>query len=287
MSRIGADVVHMTYYQARPTRHSAPLVITVHDMIHELFPGNFRLTDRTTEYKRRCIKAADKIICVSQSTANDLKRLFDVPDDKVSVTHLGISRCFGQHVAPPLARNHKPYLLYVGERRGYKNFGRLVEAFAASPVLHRNFDLAAFGGAPFSRHELRNAERLHLRRDALRHLTGDDAALALAYSEAHLFVYPSEYEGFGIPPLEAMTCGCPVVCSSASSIPEVVGDAGLYFDPSRVESIREALEQLSFNDERRAALSSVGRIRSAEFSWSRCAHETLAVYREALQRRNV
>lgn len=284
MLQTGADLVHMTYYRARPRRHRAPLVITVHDMIHELFPESFRPTDKTIEYKQRCIREADKIICVSQSTANDLKRLFDVPDAKVSVTHLGVSRCFDQHADTLSDGSQRPYFLYVGERRGYKNFGRLLAAFAASPILHQNFDLVAFGAAPFTREELQFAEELRIRSGALRHLTGDDATLALAYSRAHLFIYPSEYEGFGIPPLEAMTCGCPVVCSNSSSIPEVVGDAGLYFEPKSIDSIREALEQISFDDERRAAFSSAGRIRSAGFTWSQCAHETLAVYREVLQR---
>lgn len=280
-----ADLIHWTYYHASPGRRSGPIVLTVHDMIHELLPKNFSSSNRTSEQKQRCAQTADKIICVSHSTANDLQRLFEIPSAKIAVIHLGISETFSarrmDRSIPSPAR--RPYLLYVGERRGYKNFGRLLQAYGTSARLRNEFNLAVFGPAPFSREELDAVKRFRLRDDALIHLAGNDEALAAAYAGAHLFVYPSEYEGFGIPPLEAMSCGCPVVCSNSSSIPEVVGAAGRYFNPMDVQSIRQALEDVAFDNEVLNVMRSEGRLQSAKFSWSRCTEQTLAVYRKVLR----
>lgn len=280
-----ADLIHSTYYHPPLRRRRERLVVTVHDMIHELFPSNFGPHNRTTKHKLRSVNEADKVICVSQSTANDLQRFFQVPSAKIAITHLGISDSFAsdaQFPTEPLDAQ-RPYLLYVGERRGYKNFIRLLEAFGACSRLREEFDLIAFGSEPFSNEELEIARRMQFRSGSLIHQTGDDRALAIAYSRARLFVYPSQYEGFGMPPLEAMSCKCPVVCSNSSSIPEVVGNAGIYFDPLDVESIRQAIEDAAFNDTLLSANREAGQLRSISFSWQRCVQETLAVYRGVLQ----
>lgn len=284
MRSTGADIVHRTYYTAQPRPTRGRLVITVYDMIYELFPQYFPRDDPTSARKRRSVAAADHVICISHHTAEDLMRLYDVPRSKISVTHLGHSDLVADSsvVAEMCRRAHRPYFLYVGVRGSYKNFGRLLTAFGGSARLRRDFDLLAFGGPAFTPDERDQISLLKLRRDAIRHEAGGDDDLARAYAGAHAFVYPSEYEGFGLPLLEAMSSGCAVACSNTSSIPEVVGSAGEYFDPTSVEAIRAAMERLADDDTHRALLVAAGRQRHRQFSWDRCADETIEAYKSAL-----
>jgi glycosyltransferase involved in cell wall biosynthesis len=172
----------------------------------------------------------------------------------------------------------RPYLLYVGQRSGYKNFDQLLAAYAASPALHKNYDLIAFGGGVWTAAERKSIEELFLY-GKVKQLQGGDGTLADLYANAAVFVYPSLYEGFGIPPLEAMSFGCPVACSQTSSIPEIVGDASIFFDPNSSESISRALETIVTDQVLARDLVARGRIQIQLFSWDRCAQETLEVYR--------
>jgi glycosyltransferase involved in cell wall biosynthesis len=281
------DLIHQTYYPEKQHSGSVPVVVTVYDMIHELFPQYFDSNDPTRNRKRASVLAADHVICISHNTAKDLSEIVGIPSAKITVTHLGFSAAFDQlpeRENSPEKLLARPYLLYVGGRGGYKNFGRFLEAYAASAALARDLDVVAFGGGGFTRKELIRNAGLHLRPDAIRLVTGDDEALARFYSGARAFVYPSEYEGFGISPLEAMSCGCPVICSGGGSIPEVVGTAGEYFDASSVEFFKTAIEHVAFNDARRSELIAAGYIQCRRFSWDRCADETLSAYERALQR---
>ena len=274
-------ILHRTYYAQGGRPRGAKVVVTVFDMIHELYPHYFSRNDRTTALKRRAISEADAVLCISQCTADDLQRLFAVPSEKIAVTHLGFSdafACMAAHVGSESAST-RPYLLFVGDRSGHKNFNRLLAAYGASSSLTRDFDLIAFGGFSFDADELARVEALGLRRGAVRRAAGSDLRLADAYAGAHALVYPSEYEGFGIPLLEAMSAGCPIVCSNVSSIPEVVADAGAYFDPLDIDSMRTAIERVAYGDDDRATLIERGRRRCLDFSWERCAKETLEVYR--------
>jgi glycosyltransferase involved in cell wall biosynthesis len=283
MRAYSPDIVHRTYYAVTPAPPGAALAVTVHDMIHELFPNYFARNDPTTQLKRASVQAADLILCNSQSTANDLMRLFGVSDQKIHVTHLGVSDFLsGRNVAPLSAPGQRPYLLYVGHRGGYKNFEGALRAYARLPRLQEAFDWVVFGGVPLSDAEQSLFAELKLRPDAVHRLVGDDEALARAYTGAHAFIYPSMYEGFGIPPLEAMAHGCPVASAGVSSMPEVVGDAAQSFDPHDVESMLQALETICFDEQRRQWLIAQGRQRIGLFSWDRCAAETAAAYRAAL-----
>jgi glycosyltransferase involved in cell wall biosynthesis len=275
------DLLHKTYYEENSSKPKMPVIVTVYDMIHELFPSYFANGDVTSRRKKASVEAADHVICISYSTARDLTRLLGVPPEKISVTHLACSQIFNTEKPPPdlsLPASTRPYLLYVGERRLYKNFDRLLDAYAASANIVKDFDLLAFGGGAFTRSELEKIEKLHLRANAVRWQSGDDAVLAQCYASAQAFVCPSEYEGFGIPLLESMSSACPVICSAGSSISEIVGPAGEYFDPKSVDSIRAALERVVLNDSRRSALIEAGTKRGKLFSWEKCAHETIATY---------
>ena len=277
------SLIHRTYYAPVRKRGKVPVVITVFDMIHELFAENFPRGDTTSTNKRLGVRNADHVVCISESTASDLVRLFGVDRRKISVTHLGHSPIFQDTPrATETHANGRPYLLYVGQRAGYKNFDLALKAYASSKLLRDEFDLMAFGGPPFNVTELATIDNLRLRRDSVMHRTGADCDLALAYRGARALVYPSLYEGFGIPPLEAMSAGCAVTCSGTSSLPEVVGHAALLFDPVDIGSIRTALETVGLDDSVRTKLVAAGRERAGHFSWDRCAAETLAAYRKAL-----
>lgn len=274
------DVVHETYYSplgSAPRR--TPTVLTVFDMIHELYPEDFRHPAATSMVKRAAVNRADHVICISHQTRNDLIRLFDCPPEKVSVVHLAAEVPSAAPVSrQPLPVGDAPFILHVGNREGYKNFRGLLLAIAASPSLRREFRVVAFGSIPFTPGETKAIDEAGLTGRVV-HIGGDDAVLDELYRRAAALVYPSKYEGFGLPPLEAMARGCPVVCSNSSSLPEVVGDAAELFDPGDVSAMTRAMEAVLFSEARKSELIRRGAERVRQFSWRRCAEETLAVYR--------
>jgi glycosyltransferase involved in cell wall biosynthesis len=272
------SIVHETYYsERRLAPSSARVVVTVYDMIHELYPASFPPDDKTAARKAAAVERADHVICISENTRQDLLRLLNVPAAKTSVVPLGWSLQM-QGPENPVAVDG-PYLLYVGNRGGYKNFGRLLEAYAASARLRTMFKLVVFGGGPWTDEERAAISRFGLDSAQLVQFTGSDRILAALYREATVFVYPSLYEGFGIPPLEAMALGCPVACGNNSSLPEVVGPAAAQFNASEAASIQATLEQIVDAPALRSSLQALGRQRVELFSWDRCARETLSIYR--------
>ena len=272
--RNGCDVVHKTYYGAFKGASGAARVVTVYDMIHELYPESFSCSDQSAAKKRESCLQADHILAISHSTKSDLVRILGIPAQKITVTHLASSLDFA--VGAAVLPNGRPYVLHVGQRDGYKAFKQVLAAFATAARVLANFDLVSFG-PDWSMDECREIERLALR-DRVHRVGGSDRLLAAYYKGARLLVYPSRYEGFGLPPLEAMTIGCPVLCARVSSIPEVVGEAGLYFDHATPDALRDTLEAVAFDETRLTEARRLGLQRSMLFSWQRCASETAAVY---------
>jgi glycosyltransferase involved in cell wall biosynthesis len=276
-------LVHETYYQTDSmAAKGCPVVLTVYDMIHEKFRGNFGANDPTSERKRAAVARAARVICISEQTRRDLIELFKPDPDKVKTIHLGFSLTTAAEPQryPELPR---PFFLYVGKRDGHKNFAALLSAYASSASLRDGYDLIAFGPQAFTREEQEAVRAARIDSTRIRHLSGDDALLGCLYRRAAAFVYPSIYEGFGIPPLEAMNFGCPVLCSNTSSLPEIVGEAGLYFDPRDVGAIRQAMELLASSQDVRLRLISRGHDRVRHFSYDKCAEQTMDVYRDVLQ----
>jgi len=223
------------------------------------------------------VMRADRVICVSKNTQQDLVDIFGIPIEKTIIVHHGFT--LGCSEKSQCLNRKRPFLLYVGARSGYKNFDSLLRVFASSSVLRDDFDLLAFGGGAFSAKENEQIKKLSLQGN-VEQLSGNDALLANLYQQATLLIYPSFYEGFGIPLLEAMGFECPVVCSNASSIPEVVGDAAYLFDPVDVDAMGAALEAVVNSPGLRSDLVSRGKKRIDLFSWQRTASETMDVYRE-------
>lgn len=278
------DIVHETYYHHKKlSPKTTKVVVTVHDMIHEKFSqfltkDIFQKLDQTAQKKKESVKRADRIICVSENTKKDLLELLDVEPNKISVIYHGPSLTLTETYQTE-SRKYTPYILYVGERISkYKNFQGLLQAYGNSNQLKNNFNLVLFGGGPLSREEIILIQKLKLPEGKVLQVAGDDAVLAKLYREASIFVYPSLYEGFGIPLLEAMSLNCPIACSNTSSLPEVAGNAAEFFDPAQPESIAAALEKVLFSKEKAETLVKLGAERIKNFSWEACVEQTRQVY---------
>lgn len=273
-------VAHHTYYSfTRPLR-PARLVVTVHDLIPERFPREFGWKARLlSAAKHRSCSLADRILVISETTKNDLVEHFRISPDRIDVTYLGNSLArFAEDAAPP--PSSVPYLLYVGGRGGYKNCQRLWEAYSRSSRLKHNFQMICFGGGRFSPHEQRLLEDLKIAH-LVRQTAGEDRLLAQYYRHAAGFVCPSLYEGFGIPLVEAMSFGCPIIASTGGSIPEIAGPAAIYFDPHDSEMLTETLERVLFDESIQIRLRAEMRLRESRFRWEETARQTLLCYERA------
>lgn len=281
--KLQPEILHETYYAVIPVKGPFKRrILSVYDMIHEKFASEFPPRDATSRIKRQAISRADHIIAISHSTKKDLCQLFDVPFDKVSVVHLGFEKFEALAPIKKPKAPARPYLLYVGSRGGYKNFKFMLKAVASQAMLINEFDIVAFGGGPFNASEKNLIKILGFKPGTVRQIGGDDHMLGALYCAAAAFVYPSLYEGFGLPPLEAMAHDCPVVTSNTSSMPEVIGPAGEYFNPADIEAQAHAICLVVFDTLRRQQLVLEGRRRLGNFSWARCATETRHVYAKVL-----
>lgn len=275
------DIIHETYYSALPTLNTNAVRFTsVYDMIHELFSHQFSSRDKTTQWKKEAFERVDHIISISHSTKKDLIKILDVDASKVSVVHLGVDlRVFQQ----PKIENQfkeKPYILFVGSRGGYKNFDGFLNACATSDVIKNKIKLVAFGGGCFNSQEISKINELGFKDGFVQQVGGSDEVLASLYTNALCFVYPSLYEGFGLPPLEAMAAECPVVSSNTSSMPEVVNQAGVYFNPNSIDEMCTAIETVIADETLRSQLIQLGVENIKHFSWQKCARETLEIYKK-------
>jgi glycosyltransferase involved in cell wall biosynthesis len=249
-------------------------------MIEELFPEYFPMSNKTIEIRKAVFQRADHMVCISEKTRADLIRLYGIGADRVSVVYHG-SSLFAS-MSRPVAIGG-PFFLYVGDRGGYKNFISLLAAFAES-LLYKTHKLVCFGGGQLTAPEQDRINQLRISNDRVLCVGGDDALLASYYAAAEAFVYPSLYEGFGIPLLEAMECGCPIICSNNSSIPEVAGDAAVYFDARDTKDIANAMLTVAQSPEERLKLILRGKVRVKQFSWDICAQQTYAVYERLLSK---
>ncbi len=275
--RPGASVVHHTYYDVRYLRRGiggARRAVTVYDMVPEIFPelfpsGNPHLA------KRDFVAAADVVFCISEATRDDLVAHYGRPAAPIVVTPLGVDPAFGPD-QPPAAGLPERYLLHVGNRAAYKDFPVLVRALGAAG-LPNDVRLVVTGGGPLTseEHELL-AEQGWAQRTVKRDLSDTD--LARAYAHALCFVFPSRYEGFGLPTVEAMASGCPAVLADSSSHPEVGGDAAVYFPPGDVDALAGALRRVVDDVATRTELSIAGLARASRFTWARTAELTAEAY---------
>ncbi len=271
------DILHGTYYRAKDYSIAAKRVVTVYDMIHEKYPAHFTGPDLDVPRKKLLsISRADHVIAISRNTYKDLLEITGIDSNKVSVVYLGSS--IVADMERVVRKEHfSPYLLYVGSRNSVKNFKKLIEAYSVSRRLKKTHRIICVGGGPFSREERQFFSDRGVLESIVR-ITADDEKLVQLYNGASALVYPSLYEGFGLPLVEAMRCGCPVCCSNTSSMPEVAGDAAAYFDPLEVDSIREVIESVVYSDTTMQGMQQRGFEREKLFDWDSCARKTYEVY---------
>lgn len=285
------DLYHNPYYLV-PYAMPCPVVATLHDMIPMLYPESvpgaalptvFLMTVRLTVLRAR------RIIVVSQSTRRDLLRVVPSADGKVAAVHNAVDEGFAPQPEGRVAEVRRrygldaPYLFYLGANKPHKNLVRLIEAWATLPDEVRAGTELVLAGHEDERYRqvYETVTRLGMLSVRLLGAVPDDD-LAPLYSGAAGFVFPSLYEGFGLPVLEAMACGAPVACSHTSSLPEIVGNAAITFDPHNEADMAAAMRLLLEDEALRQDLAEAGRQRAALFTWRRAAEETLAVYRGAV-----
>ena len=289
---VGADVLHAT--SVAPPISDTNLVVTVHDLGYrkqpQLYPPLVRL--RLAALIGAGAKRARKIIAISEATKRDLLEAYDIPSERIRVIYNGVDEQFRplsdtDEITRRLARYSipRPYVLYVGRHHPGKNLGRLIEAFAN--VRRRglaDLSLVLVGtGLYYAESVYRRVGQLGVADRVVLPGYVDAADLPYIYNGARAFAYPSLFEGFGLPPLEAMSCGIPTLVSDASCLPEIVGDGALQAQAYSVEDLTDKLMTILVDDEMRDQLRQRGLARAATFSWERTARETMAVYLEATQ----
>lgn len=282
------DIVHDPY-EIGPMSFKMPFkkIITIHDLTPILFPNTFSLTTVLLHklLLKKTLYTADKIITDSKSTKEDLIFYFKIPDEKIKIIPLGVDEKF-KLIDSSTVRKFKnnynldfPFILYVGTLEPRKNIPTLLKAFSILRSRNLNYKLVIAGEKGWKYKAIFDTiSDLNLQNDVI--FTGyvSDDDLPLLYNAADLFVYPSLYEGFGLPPLEAMACGTPVITSNTSSLPEVVGDAGILLDPVDIEGLANSIHNVLFDNELKQNIVRKGLERSKMFNWEKCARETLFAY---------
>lgn len=285
LKRDDFDILHPTDYNPYFLGHtSRPYVITVHDMIHEIFRSTFGPKDWVCDWIRTTVENATRVIAISHSTKRDLHKIYGIPEERIDVVHHGVNDLFLNHPAISGATPEERYLLFVGQRGGHKNFGKFLEAFATLSEKRGDLKLICTG-QPFSADENRRISKLGLS-GKVKSTFVDEKELPGLYASAEAFVFPSLYEGFGMPILEAFAAGCPVALSDASCFPEIAGEGGAYFSPEDPEEMATVIAEIVDNPEKAAALREAGKERLKSFSWEKTARLTVDTYRRALRERS-
>jgi glycosyltransferase involved in cell wall biosynthesis len=281
------DIFHPTYYDPYFLQYlgKTPLALTVYDLTNEKFNDHSPQTEKVLRWKKQLIERADHIIAISDNTRKDIIEYYGVAPDKVATVYLSGGFDAAILKAPPDAAIEKlpqRFILFVGSRQGYKNFTAFVKE-VAPVMLEQNISLVAAGGGPMSAAEQALMKELNIadRVTAFSHVS--DTLLAQLYKKAAVFVFPSLYEGFGLPVLEAMQCGCPALLSNNSSLPEVGGSAAEYFDPLVPGSMLNTISRLLEDKEKRIQMIVAGAKQLEKFSWENTAKGHVDVYKKLFQ----
>jgi len=280
------DIFHPTYFNPYFLNHlnNKTFILTVYDSIHEKYPEIINSIDKTLENKKLLLSKAGLILAISNSTKNDLMQLYNIPAEKIEVVYLAAS--INKSLASTSQKENLPekYILFVGNRDFYKNFNNFI--LSVEPLLkeHKDLFLICSGGSVFTNEEIKFFHSKELENKILRS-GADDVTLATLYSNALAFIFPTLYEGFGIPALEAMNCDCPVIMSNTSSLPEVGGNSAIYFDPKNTEDMREKIKSVILSKDLREDLILKSKTQRQKFSFEKTARQTLEVYKRLLTNR--
>lgn len=280
------DIFHPTYYDPYflECLGKHPYILTIYDMIHEQYPSNFDRRDPTSARKKILAENAKKIIAISESTKADIVKFLNIDPGKIQVIPLASSLHPKKEPQRSLVKREsnlpEKYLLFIGNRFSYKNFIFMVEALFPVFKSHEDLHLLCAGGGEFLGPEVEVIRKMNIAHRVHIYPANDTTLLQL-YKNAYAFVFPSLYEGFGIPILEAFSCGCPAVLSNSSSLPEVGGDAALYFDPVDRISLIHAIERILSDERLRDEMKIRGFERARLFTWEKTAAMTKEIYEVA------
>jgi glycosyltransferase involved in cell wall biosynthesis len=275
------DIFHPTYYNPYFMKQlqGKPYVLTVYDMIHEIFSDMLKW-DHAVADKKRVIECATKIVAISNNTKADIIKFYDCDPKKIEVIPLAASL---HNNTPNISLNlPQRYILFIGDRGFYKNFTFFINSISSLLNDEHDLYLICAGGKVFSYTEIHLFDVLKIKKKIIRYPIINDMMLSQLYRKAILFIFPSLYEGFGIPLLEAFSCGCPVAASNTSSLPEVGGDAVNYFDPYDSDSIRKVIEDILYDNSLQDSMRVKGYQRQKCFSWEMTAMQTKKVYEDIL-----
>lgn len=278
IDRFKPDLIHETFYESSNLRRSKyQIVTTIQDLIRE----KIGVETQKIERKRNSIARADLILCISESTKRDLLDFYNPDLAKVVRVYLGVNEFFFSAEEITSSIRRKNLILFVGNRSGYKNWRLLVTTYANSKFLKSEFEIVCFGGGSFNRDELSFLSNMNIIK-RVKQMGGNDESLKELYKSAACLVYPSKYEGFGLPIVEAMASGCPVITSDIDVLHESGGNAARYFDLNDAESLQHTLENLLTDDEALTQMQIEGRLHSRKFSWFETAKQTFIAYQKLI-----
>ncbi|OGU60054.1 MAG: hypothetical protein A2X64_07615 [Ignavibacteria bacterium GWF2_33_9] len=281
------DIYHPTYFDDYFLNHikNKPFILTVHDMTNEVVPEYFvfdKRADETIKIKKKLIESANRIIAISENTKKDIMRFCEVDEDKIDVIYHGLpfDSTESQNESNDLPER---YVLFIGQRSKYKNF--ISYLLSISNILQEDDSLylVTAGGNPFTEEEQNIIHSLNLSKKIIYKQIDSEEALISFYKHALCFVFPSLYEGFGFPILEAFQCDCPLLASNTSSFPEVAGNAAVYIDPYNQESMENGTKKIIYDENLMQELIKNGREQLKIYSWAETARLTKQAYTKALQ----
>jgi glycosyltransferase involved in cell wall biosynthesis len=281
LSKKKFDVFHPTFYHPYFLKHlkGKPFVLTVHDLIHEIYRTEFNKVDKTLQFKESLIPKAEKIITVSNNTKNDLLRYYNIPENKVLVIYHGASD--NKPILNTTIKNlllPSKYILYVGKRNElYKNFKTLINSFQKLIEKDKSIFLVCVG-PKFDKNEIELFSKLKISNN-IKQFSVSDELLNTIYQNALLFVYPSKYEGFGLPILESYKNQCPVLLSNNSCFREVAADAAVFFDPNDENDLYNKLSNIIYYSNNRQILIDKGKLRLKFYNWDKSAELSSIVYK--------
>ena len=272
----GNTIFHSTYYRSLAGWRGKQIT-SVYDLIYEKYPEAFKDARDVIHLKSQAFKRADHLICISNVTKQDLIHHYNIPDEKISISHLGYGEQFRPMKSSQIdSRMDTPFILYVGGRAKYKGFSDLITAYSQWTLRH-DLKLVVVGNE-WNKQEAELLSRMGIQHQVLLLGRIDDRQLCALYNQARAFVYPSHYEGFGLPLLEAMACGCPVIASSIPSTCEVAGDIPFYFEVAKPESLIAALDVCIEKNKREAEQVKMGLSWVKQYSWQKTAQAMINVY---------
>jgi len=294
LKKLNVNILHSTNYITPLFKFNLKFIVTIHDLTFIIFPEKFTIVKRL--FFRFMvpifIRKADKVITVSENTKNDIIKFLKVPKEKISVTFETYNECYDSEIKKEDSKKildkygiNKNYFLFVGMIEPRKNILSILKAFIELDD-ELDEDLVIVGKKGWYYREIEefmeNIKNKRLKNRII--FTGfvSEKELVSIYKNAEIFIYPSFYEGFGIPPLEAMVCGVPVITSNTSSIPEVVGDAAIKIDPYNYIELKEAIKVLKHNPQKKEEMSEKGKEQSKKFSSKKFAENTINIYKKAV-----